>query len=104
MGIGVEEMLAARHDADMALPEHEVATAERGWIDRIAKRGGLHIGVARAEMAGGLGGTFKMGRHLQYKLDTPMANLLLTIMDAGGVRLEKFGDSNGRILEPLSLS
>ena len=55
-------------------------------------------------MAGGLGGTFKMGRHLQYKLDTPMANLLLTIMDSGGVHLEKFGDSNGRILEPLSLS
>jgi hypothetical protein len=55
-------------------------------------------------MAGGLGGTFKMGRHLQYTLDTPMANLLLTILDSGGVRLETFGDSTGRILEPLSLS
>jgi hypothetical protein len=55
-------------------------------------------------MAGSLGGTFKTGRHLQYKLDTPMANLLLTIMDSGGVRLEKLGDSNGRILEPLSVS
>jgi hypothetical protein len=29
---------------------------------------------------------------------------LLTIMDGGGARLEKFGDSNGRILEPLSVS
>jgi hypothetical protein len=28
----------------------------------------------------------------------------LTIMDSGGVHLEKFGDSNGRILEPLSVS
>jgi hypothetical protein len=55
-------------------------------------------------MAGSLGGKFKMGRHLQYKLDTPMANLLLTIMDGGGIHLEKFGDSNGRILEPLSIS
>jgi hypothetical protein len=45
-----------------------------------------------------------MGRHLQYKLDTPMANLLLTIMDAGGVHIETFGDSTGRILEPLSIS
>jgi hypothetical protein len=54
-------------------------------------------------MAGGLNGTFKTGRHLQYKLDTPMANLLLTIMDSAGIHLEKFGDSNGRILEPLSL-
>jgi len=55
-------------------------------------------------LAGGLGGTFKMGRHLRYTLDTPMANLLLTLMDAGGVHLEKFGDSNGRMLEPLSVS
>jgi hypothetical protein len=55
-------------------------------------------------MAGGLGGKFKMGRHHQYKLDTPMANLLLTIMDSGGVHLETFGDSNGRVLEPLSIS
>jgi hypothetical protein len=31
-----------------------------------------------------------------------MTNLLLTVMDSAGVRLEKFGDSNGRILEPLS--
>ena len=30
--------------------------------------------------------------------------LLLTILDGGGVHLEKFGDSNGRILEPLSIS
>ena len=54
-------------------------------------------------LAGGLGGRFKLGRHHQYKLDTPMANLLLTIMDSAGVHLEKFGDSNGRILEPLSI-
>ena len=40
----------------------------------------------------------------QYTLDTPMANLLLTILDGGGVRLEKLGDSTGRLLEPLSLS
>jgi len=25
-------------------------------------------------------------------------------MDSGGVHLEEFGDSNGRILEPLSVS
>jgi hypothetical protein len=54
-------------------------------------------------MAGGLNGTFKMGRHLQHTLVTPMANLLLTIMDSAGIHLEKFGDSTGRILEPLSV-
>ncbi len=54
-------------------------------------------------MAGTLGGKFRMGRHLQYKVDTPMTNLLLTIMDSAGVHLEKFGDSTGRIIEPLSV-
>ena len=54
-------------------------------------------------MAGGLNGRFTMGRHLQYKLDTPMSNLLLTVMDSAGIRLDKFGDSTGRLLEPLSV-
>ncbi len=52
-------------------------------------------------IAGGLNGAFKMGRHLQYKLDTPMSNLLLTIMDSAGIRLDKFGDSTGHLVEPL---
>jgi len=55
-------------------------------------------------LAGGLGGKFKMGRHLQYTLDTPMTNLLLTMMDGAGVRLDKLGDSNGRLLEPLAIT
>ena len=50
------------------------------------------------------GGKFKMGRHLQYKLDTPMTNLLLTMMDSAGVHVDKLGDSTGRLLEPLSIS
>ena len=31
-------------------------------------------------------------------------SLLLTIMDGGGVRLEKFGESNGKLLEPLAIA
>jgi hypothetical protein len=55
-------------------------------------------------MAGSLGGRIKAGRHLSYKLDTPMSNLLLTILDAVDVPLEKLGDSTGRLpLEPLSI-
>jgi hypothetical protein len=55
-------------------------------------------------LAGGLGGKFKMGRHHKYTLDTPMTNLLLTMMDSAGVRLDKLGDSTGRLVEPLSIS
>jgi len=55
-------------------------------------------------LAGGLGGKFKMGRHLKFTLDTPMTNLLLTMMDSAGVHLDKLGDSTGRLVEPLSIS
>jgi hypothetical protein len=55
-------------------------------------------------MAGKLGGAFKTGRHLRYPLNTPMSNLLLTLLDAAGVPIEKLGDSTGRLpLEPLSV-
>jgi hypothetical protein len=50
-------------------------------------------------MAGKLGGQFETGRHLSYKLDTPMSNLLLTILLKSGVQLEKIGDSTA----PLEL-
>jgi len=44
-------------------------------------------------MAGKLGGQFETGRHLAYTLDTPMSNLLLTIMKKAGVKTDKIGDS-----------
>ena len=55
-------------------------------------------------LAAGLGGTFEMGRHLQYTLDTPITNLLLTMMDGASVHVDTLGDSTGRLLEPLSIS
>jgi hypothetical protein len=44
---------------------------------------------------------FRQGRHLRYPVETPMANLYLTLLDRAGVNIEKLGDSNGK-LEPLS--
>jgi hypothetical protein len=38
------------------------------------------------------------GRHLVFKEETPMTNLLLGLLDSVGVRAEKLGDSNGRIV------
>ena len=46
-------------------------------------------------VAGGGGGRLRGGRHLAYEADTPMANLLLTVLDKAGVRTEDFGDSTG---------
>jgi hypothetical protein len=37
------------------------------------------------------------GRHLVFRDETPMTNLLLGLLDRVNVRAEKLGDSNGRI-------
>lgn len=56
-------------------------------------------------LAGGGAGRLKGGRHIRYAEQTPMANLLVGLLDRAGVRVDRFGDSTGRIdLEPLSLS
>ena len=39
----------------------------------------------------------KGGRHIQYETGTPLANLHLTLLDRVGVRVDKFGDSSGKI-------
>jgi hypothetical protein len=54
-------------------------------------------------VAGRLGGRFTTGRHLAYPQDTPMTNLLLTILAAAGTPQDKLGDSTGR-LEPDLMS
>jgi len=50
-------------------------------------------------MAGKLGGQFETGRHIAYTQDTPMSNLLLTILKKSGVEIDKIGDSTS----PLEL-
>ncbi len=50
-------------------------------------------------IAGKLGGRIKTDRHIAYAKDTPMANLLVTILNRAGVPTERLGDSTG----PLEL-
>jgi hypothetical protein len=57
-------------------------------------------------VAGGGTGTMKGGRHINYAQPTPMSNLLLTMLDKAGVKLDKFADSNGEVnelVQPLAL-
>jgi hypothetical protein len=54
-------------------------------------------------VVGGGAGTLRGGRHLVFKNETPMTNLLLSLLDKAGVRAETLGDSTGRLpFEPLS--
>lgn len=94
------EKLQAMPDGDGSVLDHSLLLYGSGMGDGNLHR---HFDLPTL-MAGSLGGTFKTGRHLNYTLNTPMSNLLLTIMDGAGVRLDKIGDSTGRLpLEPLSL-
>jgi hypothetical protein len=48
-------------------------------------------------IAGGAAGRIKGGRHISYGKETPMNNLLLTMLDLSGVPgVDKFGDSTGK--------
>jgi hypothetical protein len=48
-------------------------------------------------LAGGKSVNITGGRHIQYKPETPMTNLLLTMLDKVGVPAETLGDSTGRV-------
>jgi hypothetical protein len=50
-------------------------------------------------VVGGGCGTCKGGQHLRYPDRTPIANLLLTLLDRAGVPADKVGDSTGRLTE-----
>jgi hypothetical protein len=48
-------------------------------------------------VAGGASAGMKGNRHIRYDHPTPLANLHLTLLDKAGVKIDKFGDSNGKI-------
>jgi hypothetical protein len=48
-------------------------------------------------LIGGASGQLQGGRHLRYQPHTPMSNLLLSMLDKLGTRLDKFGDSTGKL-------
>jgi Protein of unknown function (DUF1552) len=58
-------------------------------------------------LAGGGAGSLAGGRHIHYKEPTPLANLLLTMLDKAGIEMDRFADSTGKIQElagePLAL-
>lgn len=49
----------------------------------------------------GHGGGLKGGRHLVAQKDTPLCNLFLSMLHAGGVKADRFGDSTG-VLQGLA--
>ncbi len=97
------EKLAAAPDGDGSLLDHSLYLYGSGMGDpNVHDHTNLPILVA-----GGGAGRSKGGRHLKYAEPEPMANLHLALLDAVGVRLDRFADSTRRIetlLDPLSLA
>ncbi len=48
-------------------------------------------------LAGGGGGQVRGNRHIVYPKDTPLNNLLVSMLETAGVPVEKFGDSTGKL-------
>lgn len=91
------ERLRATRDGDGSLLDQSTVIYGGGISD-----GNRHDHHDLPIVVAGQGhGHLRPGRHITYAPDTPMANLLLTVMDTMEVPVETLGDSTGR-LESLS--
>ena len=94
------EKLAATSDATGSLLDNSLVLHGSGMCN-----GNLHDHKnLPLVLLGGGAGKLRGGRHIKFPELTPMANLLLGLLDKAGVPADSFGDSDGRVdLEPLSL-
>ena len=95
------ERLKSTPDGDGTLLDHSLILYGGGISD-----GNLHDhSPLPLVLAGGAAGRLRGDRHLSYPKDTPLANLLITMLDKAGVRApERLGDSTVPLdLEALSI-
>ena len=86
-------------DGDGSLLDHSMILYGAGLSDANLH---LYTDLSLLLVAGGVAG-IKGGQHVRYPNRTPMANLLLTMLDKADVpRMEKLGDSTGRLDLPTT--
>jgi hypothetical protein len=84
-------------DGDGSLLDHSMILYGAGLSDANLH---LYTDLSLLLVAGGVGG-IKGGQHVRYPNRTPMANLLLTMLDKADVpSVDKLGDSTGRLELP----
>ena len=89
------EKLRATPDGDGSLLDHVMILYGGGLAD-----GNLHTHAPLPVLlAGGASGALRGGHHVQYPKDTPLANLLLSMVHKMGVPSDNIGDST----EPLTI-
>jgi len=87
------EKLRSTPDGDGSLLDHMVVLYGGGISDGNSH---LHDNLPVA-LVGGASGQMKGGRHVRYAKETPMTNLLLSMLDVVGARQDKLGDSTGQL-------
>jgi hypothetical protein len=90
------ERLRATPDGDGTLLDHSLFLYGAGLSNPNLH---AHYDLPLA-VVGGAGGV-KGGRHVVFRQETPMTNLLLSMLDRVGVRAESLGDSSGRLVDAL---
>ena len=86
-------------DGDGSLLDHSMILYGAGLSDANLH---LYTDLSLLLVAGGVGG-IKGGQHVRYANRTPMANLLLTMLDKANVpHVDKLGDSTGRLELPTT--
>ena len=89
--------LRATSDGDGSLLDHSMILYGAGLSDANLH---LYTDLSLVLVAGGVGG-IKGGQHVRYTSRTPMANLLLTMLDKADVPyVNRLGDSTGRLELP----
>jgi hypothetical protein len=86
--------LRATSDGDGSLLDHSMILYGAGLSDANLH---LYTDLSLLLIAGGVGG-IKGGQHVRYPKRTPMANLLLTMLDKANVpNVDTLGDSTGKL-------
>jgi hypothetical protein len=87
------EKLASTPDGDGSLLDHSFIVYGGGLGNGNLHR---HSDIPCLTF-GRLGGQISTGHHLGYAMDTPMCNLLVTMLNHIGVEIDAFGDSTGAL-------
>jgi len=87
--------LSKMPDGDGSMLDHSIILFGSNMSNSNAHN---HFPLPTAVVGGGMG-RLKGGQHIRVPDNTPLANLLLTLLDRAGIPMEKLGDSTGKISE-----
>jgi hypothetical protein len=87
--------LAAMPDGDGSMLDHSIILYGSNMSNSNLHN---HDPLPSAVLGHGYG-KIKGGQHVQFPQDTPLANLMLTLLDRGGIPIDHIGDSNGLMTE-----